>query len=137
MSVGSHILAVLKRHFLSGVLVVVPIILTYIVIKFLFTAVDSVLEPLLLKLLGYHIPGLGFITTLALIFLAGFFTRNLLGARLYRGIEVTVHQAEIGQSAGDDAGRQQVHVAVGDTRPQRRDRSFLAGQDDPVADRGF
>jgi len=84
MGSGSSILAIIKRHFVSGVLVVVPIILTYIVLKFLFEAIDGVMQPILYRLVGYHIPGLGIITSILLITLAGFFTRNIIGARLYR-----------------------------------------------------
>ncbi len=72
-----------KRYFISGVLVVVPIILTYIVLKFLFETLDSVLQPLINKILGYYIPGLGLFTTLLLIILAGILTRNFFGAKLY------------------------------------------------------
>ena len=74
----------LRRYFVSGVLVVVPIILTFIVLKFLFQAVDGILQPVLHGLLGYFIPGLGVITTLLLIILAGVLTRNFVGNRLYR-----------------------------------------------------
>ena len=78
------ILAILKRDFFSGVIVVVPFILTYIVIKFLFETIDNILQPLIIHLLGYWLPGLGLITTLLIIILAGIFTRNILGAKLYK-----------------------------------------------------
>lgn len=85
MSTGSNsISAVIKRHFISGVLVVVPVILTYLVLKFLFEAIDGILQPLLFRVLGYSIPGLGFFTTLLLIILAGLLTRNFIGVRLFR-----------------------------------------------------
>jgi uncharacterized membrane protein len=75
---------VLRRQFLSGVLVVVPLIITYVVLRFLFQTVDGILSPLFFKLLGYHIPGLGIIATILIILLAGFLTRNIIGATLYR-----------------------------------------------------
>jgi uncharacterized membrane protein len=84
MPVANSIMDTIKRHFISGVLVVVPIILTYIVLKFLFEAVDGILQPLILQVFGYHFPGLGVITTLLIIILAGVLTRNYIGARLYR-----------------------------------------------------
>ncbi|MDH3890822.1 MAG: DUF502 domain-containing protein [candidate division Zixibacteria bacterium] len=76
--------AIVKRHFVSGVLVVVPLILTYLVLKVLFEVVDGLLEPALHRVVGWYYPGLGIVTTILLIILAGFFTRNLVGARLYR-----------------------------------------------------
>jgi uncharacterized membrane protein len=83
MSAGGKFSSVLKRSFVSGVLVVVPLILTYIVLRFLFESIDGVLRPLLEHVLGYYVPGLGIITTLCLIILAGVLTRNILGAQMY------------------------------------------------------
>jgi len=74
---------IVKRQFLSGVLVVVPLIITYIVLRFLFEAVDGILSPLIEKAFGYSIPGLGIAVTILIIILAGFLTRNILGATLY------------------------------------------------------
>ena len=79
----SQITSILKRYFISGVLVVVPIILTYIVLKFLFETIDGILQPLLFRVLGYFVPGLGVLTTILLILLAGVLTRNYVGARLH------------------------------------------------------
>lgn len=60
-----------------------PLILTYIVLKFLFEAIDGLLQPLLHGIFGYFVPGLGVLTTLLIIILAGILTRNLVGAKLY------------------------------------------------------
>lgn len=79
-----EVLSVLKRYFLSGVLVVVPLILTYLVLKFLFDTVDGILQPLLLKIFSYSVPGLGIFTTVLIIILAGMLTRNFIGNQLYR-----------------------------------------------------
>ncbi len=75
---------ILRRQFLAGVLVVVPLIITYIVLRFLFESVDGILSPLIDKLIGHEIPGLGIVATLLIILLAGFFTRNVIGATLIK-----------------------------------------------------
>jgi uncharacterized membrane protein len=77
----SKIVEAIKRYFISGVLVVVPLILTYIVLRFLFEAIDGVLQPLIFRVFGFYVPGLGVVTTLILILVAGMFTRNLIGHR--------------------------------------------------------
>ncbi len=82
MTLVHNVSSIIKRYFLSGVLVVVPIIITYIVLKFLFEAVDGVLRPPLEKLIGFYIPGFGLIATLLLIAIAGILTRNYVGNRL-------------------------------------------------------
>lgn len=76
--------SVLKKYFISGVLVVVPIILTYIVLRFMFESIDGILQPLINKILGYSVFGLGIFVTILVIILAGIFTRNIIGARIYR-----------------------------------------------------
>jgi len=79
----NKITAVIKRSFVSGVLVVVPVILTYIVLKFLFEAIDGILGPILVRLIGYDLPLLGVTTLLLLILLVGVIVRSYLGHRVY------------------------------------------------------
>ena len=83
-SVFNIIKDIVKRQFLSGIMVVVPIILTYVILRFLFEAIDGILSPYLVKLLGYAIPGLGIITTILIILLTGFFTRSIIGGSIFR-----------------------------------------------------
>ncbi len=75
---------VLRRQFLSGMLVVVPLILTYVVLRFLFDIIDGILSPYIVKFLGYSIPGLGIIFTILIIILTGFFVRSIIGASIYK-----------------------------------------------------
>lgn len=84
MKVAKKVRDILRRQFVTGVLAVVPLIITYVVLKFLFDTVDGILSPLIIKALGYNLPGLGLITTVLIILLAGFFIRSLIGASLYR-----------------------------------------------------
>ena len=79
--------SIIKRYFISGVLVVVPIILTIVVIKFLFETFDRLLQPVLHQILGYSLPGLGIVVTFLLIILAGLLTRNFIGAEIHRLVE--------------------------------------------------
>lgn len=80
----------MKRYFLAGVLVVVPIILTYLVIKFLFELIDGLLRPAITHLLGYYWYGLGLIITLLIILLAGVLTKNFMGAALHKLIDTVL-----------------------------------------------
>lgn len=86
MTKGSIILA-LRRYFISGLLVWLPIWVTLLVIRFL---VDLLSKSLLLLppqyqpdvLLGVHVPGIGVIITLLVIFITGLFAANFIGRRL-------------------------------------------------------
>ncbi len=84
MSMVNTVFGIIKRHFVSGVLVLVPLILTYLVLRYLFVAIDDILGPVILKVFGYYVPGLGVAIMLLLIMLAGILTRGIVGARLYR-----------------------------------------------------
>lgn len=69
--------------FVSGILVTVPIIVTIIVLHFLFRQVDGILSPILERFLGYSIPGMGLLATILLVLLAGALARNVIGSRLF------------------------------------------------------
>ena len=73
----------IRRQFLSGLLVIVPIILTFIVLRFLFRTVDSLLSPLIIKIIRVEIPGLGILATIVIIFIAGIFYTFFGRSRLY------------------------------------------------------
>lgn len=88
MSIGKKLSSALRRYFLSGILVIVPLIITYLVLRFLFQSVDGVLSPLITKLIKHQIPGLGLIATIILIFIAGILTANVIGSRLFKIWEI-------------------------------------------------
>lgn len=77
----------MRKYFISGLLIWLPIWVTLLVISFL---VDLLSKSLLLLpqryqpdvLLGFHIPGIGMIITLLVIVLTGMFAANFLGERL-------------------------------------------------------
>ena len=76
-----------KRHLIAGLLVWVPVMVTFFVLKFLIDLMDRslLLIPSSLRpenLLGFRIPGLGIILTVTLLLLTGFFVANILGKRL-------------------------------------------------------
>jgi len=80
-------LSYLRKYFISGLLVWLPIWVTLLVIKFL---VDILSNSLLLLphkyqpdvLLGFHVPGIGVIITLVVILLTGLFAANFIGSSL-------------------------------------------------------
>ncbi|MGH7395285.1 MAG: DUF502 domain-containing protein, partial [Candidatus Methylomirabilales bacterium] len=50
--------------------------------------VDGLLGPLFANLLGYRVPGLGFLSSFLIIFLVGVVARNVVGRRLFSWAEV-------------------------------------------------
>jgi uncharacterized membrane protein len=72
----------LRELFLVGLAVVLPLLVTYLLLRFLFEALDGLLDPIIQGILGRRIPGLGFLATVAIIFLIGTLTTNIVGRKL-------------------------------------------------------
>ncbi|HPL62893.1 MAG: DUF502 domain-containing protein [Syntrophales bacterium] len=77
----------LKKIFLTGLAVVVPVGVTIYVLIFLIGLMDNILAIIPSgihpdRLLSFHIPGLGFIFTMILIFMAGLVTQSYLGGKV-------------------------------------------------------
>ena len=77
----------MKKYFITGLLIWIPIVVTIWVLKFIFDFLDQslLLLPVAFQTeswLGVHIPGLGAILTVAVVFGTGFLATNFVGARL-------------------------------------------------------
>ena len=82
----------IRRSFLSGLLIVVPAVITGYVLHLLFGMADNILQPFLTDRLKIYIPGLGILATVVLIFVVGLFAQNLLAQRMLRLGEQTLVQ---------------------------------------------
>ena len=81
--------ALFKRYLIAGLLIWVPLVITLWVLSLLVNMMDQTL--LLLPpswrtegFLGVHVPGLGVVLTLAVVFATGIFAANIIGQRLVR-----------------------------------------------------
>lgn len=81
----------LRSYFFTGLLVLVPLGLTYSIIKLLFLAIDDILSDTVSKFIlekfGFEIgqrqiPGIGFVTLILIIFATGLIARNYLGKKV-------------------------------------------------------
>ena len=78
---------VVKKYFITGLLIWIPLVITIWVLKLVVDVLDQSLLLLPVALhtenwLGVHIPGLGAILTLLIVFLTGVFATNFFGAQL-------------------------------------------------------
>jgi uncharacterized membrane protein len=67
----THLSRILRNKFVAGLLVLVPIVLTVKALAWLFTSVDALAQPLAEAMLGRPVPGIGFLLTVAIVFLTG------------------------------------------------------------------
>jgi uncharacterized membrane protein len=77
----------LKKYFITGLLIWIPLIITLWVLKVIFDTLDAslLLMPVSFQTeswLGVHIPGLGALLTLLIVLLTGIFATNFFGAQL-------------------------------------------------------
>jgi len=70
-----------KNYFLSGILVVIPIVITILVLKAIFTFLDELLLPYLRPQLGYWVPGIGILIIVVGLYLVGILVTNFLGRK--------------------------------------------------------
>ena len=81
----------IRRHFrsklITGVLTLIPLGVTFFVLKFLFTTIDGWLKPVMSPILSqvleerYHI-GMGVLATILIVYLVGLIVSNFLGQKL-------------------------------------------------------
>lgn len=72
----------IKKWFLSGIAVVLPVAVTVFVLIWLFNLLDGILRSLIDRIFGVNIPGLGLLALLIIIFLIGMFTSNFVGRKI-------------------------------------------------------
>ena len=74
----------LRKTVVAGLLVLVPIVLTYLVLRLLFNAIDGVLKPGVEEVFGREFPGLGVLALLLLVYIVGLLSANFLGRRIIK-----------------------------------------------------
>ena len=77
----------MKKYFITGLLIWIPLAITIWVLKLVVDVLDQSLRLLPAALhtenwLGMHIPGLGAILTILIVFVTGVFATNFFGAQL-------------------------------------------------------
>lgn len=79
---GSRVRGWFKVRFITGFFVTVPVVLTAWVLWVFYAHVDDLLSPVYERAIGRPVPGLGFVTAVALIFVIGVFATNVVGRRV-------------------------------------------------------
>jgi uncharacterized membrane protein len=77
----------LRRSFLTGLVVTVPLMITVVTLWWFFRLVDGVARPLSMYWFGREVPGLGVLLTGAVILLAGAVATNVIGRRILQRAE--------------------------------------------------
>lgn len=77
----------LRRSFIAGFFVTVPLFISVAAIVWLFRVIDGLVGPVYIKFLGRELPGLGIVVTALAILLVGAIATNVVGKRLLQRAE--------------------------------------------------
>lgn len=72
----------MRKYFLTGLFVLLPLVLTLYLLVLGFNFIDGILGNFIADIFGRPIPGVGLVVTLLLIMATGVFATNVLGRRL-------------------------------------------------------
>jgi len=78
----------LKTHIFRGLLAVIPLGLSYLVIRFFYLTVDTRITKLIDRWLGFRIPGLGIVLVLISLYLLGLVASNWAGRKAFGLVEL-------------------------------------------------
>jgi uncharacterized membrane protein len=85
----------IRSQFVAGIIVVVPLLATLLILKWLFEWVDELVQPIIRGLAGRPLYGAGFAVTLVVIYVAGVITTHFGGQRLLRLVEALIARVPI------------------------------------------
>jgi uncharacterized membrane protein len=77
----------LRRSFITGFFVTVPLIISVAALVWIFQVVDGITDPISVRLLGRAVRGLGVLVTAGLILVAGAIANNVFGKRVLQRAE--------------------------------------------------
>jgi uncharacterized membrane protein len=77
----------LRRSFITGFFVTVPLIISVVAFVWGFRFLDQISAPLVARLLGREVPGVGLVSTALLVLVAGAFANNVVGKRALQRAE--------------------------------------------------
>ena len=72
----------IRGHFVAGLIIVVPVAASVLILIWVFSGIDNILQPIIKAIAGHEIRGVGFGVAVILIYLTGVITRNFIGKRM-------------------------------------------------------
>jgi uncharacterized membrane protein len=72
----------LKLRFITGIFVTLPVFVTAWILWIFWSKIDDFFAPMYFQMFGRPVPGLGFLTAVAIILLMGIIARNVAGRRV-------------------------------------------------------
>jgi uncharacterized membrane protein len=95
MTIRRSVPRILRNRFITGLIILIPIVITVKSLSALFFYLDGLARPLTKRWVGEEVPGVGFVTTVAVVLLTGvLFSAGPL-RRLLEGLDDVVESVPI------------------------------------------
>jgi len=95
----------LRKTLIAGLLLLVPLIVTYLVLRLVFDSLDGVLQPIFQRVFGVRVPGVGLVAMLVLMYFVGLLGLYGVGKQLIRlGQRVLLGVPVIGADGPEASG---------------------------------
>jgi len=85
----------LKVRLIAGFFVTVPAIATSWILWVFWTRIDDIFGPMYANIIGRPVPGLGFLTAMAIILIMGTIARNVVGRRVLAWGDVLLYRLPV------------------------------------------
>jgi uncharacterized membrane protein len=85
----------IRRIFLTGLLVFLPIVVTFSIVGWLFNKIDSLFREPLETIFGFPLVGIGFVLTILLVFITGIIASNFFGKKFISWAECIIRKIPI------------------------------------------
>ena len=72
----------LRNKFILGVVVILPVGATILILAWVFSSIDNILQPTIRSIWGHSFPGVGFGITILVIYLAGIIASSIIGKKV-------------------------------------------------------
>ena len=89
-SYGRKLWGHIRTTLIEGMVILIPLAVTYYIVAWMFNAVDGVLKPAIERFAGLSIPGLGFIGLVIIAYLLGLAWRKRIGRRVIGALRQSI-----------------------------------------------
>lgn len=79
---ADYVMKRVRNYFVTGLIVLLPVIITWQLLAWLFNLVDGLMRGAVARVFGHPIPGLGLAVTALVVFTVGLLAANYFGRRL-------------------------------------------------------
>lgn len=85
----------IQTYVIRGFLTLIPIAVTFFVLRFLYLTIDLKIMRLVHEHLGFEIPGLGILILILILYFVGVITSNVIGRTIFHWIDHISHRIPI------------------------------------------